>query len=126
MNSYNICAKKKKKKKHGKNPKIKEHCALESLALWLISNLCLSSKWCIRHITKDHTLNAALDVIKKYKIGKSDWRRKDRQLNLDSQVITLHFVSGSRIMKGGRELLVIKHPLCTGRCLCQKQYCIPK
>lgn len=43
MNSYNISVPK-KKKKHGQNPKIKEHCALESLALWLISNLCLSSK----------------------------------------------------------------------------------
>ena len=86
-----------------------------------LRSLLSVQKLCIRHITKGHTLNVTLDIIQKYRIGKPDWRRKDRQLNLDNQVITLHLVSESRIMKGGRELLVIMHPLDAGRCLCQKQ-----
>lgn len=61
MNSYNICA----KKTHGAKSKIKEHCALESLALWLISTLSVH----VVHqdtLQKTTLLNAALDIIKKY------------------------------------------------------------
>ena len=47
------------------------------VALWLISDLlCLSSKLHIRYITKAYTLNVALDIIKKYQVSKSDWRKK--------------------------------------------------
>lgn len=87
MNSYNVCAKKHmdKIKKNQRMPH------LEGLLCWLISDLlCLSRRLRIRYITEAHTLNAALDMIKKYKVSKSDWRKKNRLLTLDSQVITLH------------------------------------
>lgn len=68
-----ICA----EKHTGKIEKSKNTVPWKGFALWLISNLlCLSSKLCLRHITKDHTLNVALDIIKKYRIGKSDGGRK--------------------------------------------------
>lgn len=102
---------------------------LERLALWLISDLlCRSSKVHIRHITKTLTLNVALDIIKKYKVSKSGWRKKKKKarlLNLDNQVITLHLVAAPAMMEGGRELWLIKHPLCAECGLCQKQHHSP-
>lgn len=112
-------------KTHGQNRKIKECCILESLTLWLISHLLsLSSKLHIRHITKDHTLNVALDITKKHRIGKLDWK-KNQTIISDSQVTTLHVVTVSGMTNGGRELLFTNHPPCSGCCLCQKLYLIP-
>lgn len=74
----------------------------------------LSSKLRIRHITKDHTLNVALDIIKKYRIGKSNQREENRLLNLESQIITLHRAAAPRMKKEGKELWLVKHPLCAG------------
>lgn len=80
---------------------------LERPALRLISHLpCPSSKLRIRHITKAHALNVALDIIKKYKVSKSDGRKKKKKeertrlLNLDSQVFTLHLVTAPAVKEG--------------------------
>lgn len=112
MKDYNICA----KEHRGKIEKSKNTEPQKSSALWLISHLlCLSGKLHIRYITKGHTLNVALDVIKKHRIGKSDWRGENRLLSLDTEIITLLLVTVPRMIKEGKELLLIKHPLCAGR-----------
>lgn len=59
-------------------------------------------------------MNVALDVIKKHSIGKSDWRGKNRLLSLDTEIITLRLVTVPRMIKEGKELLLMKHPLCAG------------
>lgn len=95
-------------------------CLRKTPALCFISHLLhLSSKLCIRHITKEGTLNAALDIIKKYKTGKSDWEKEiaiksgqsGNQLHLlqcsicsdegrKESLLSTHYVLGALSMSG--------------------------
>lgn len=56
-----------------------------------------------------------LTLLKSTGLANQTGGEKNRLLSLDTEIITLGLATVPRMIKEGKELLLIKHPLCAGR-----------